>query len=67
LDPAEAVGIGLCSGVAIMIPAIYQGMCAASGIQSTAKQPSTFGKCFATLGIVESFSLFAFVFTLMLI
>ncbi len=36
-------------------------------IQASAKQPAILGKCFATLGIIESFSLFAFVFALILI
>jgi len=67
LQPLPAVGIGLFVGLAIMISAIYQGMCAASGIQAVAKQPSVFGKCMAALGIVESFSLFAFVFGYILI
>ena len=37
------------------------------GIQAAAKQPAIISKCFAALGIVESFSLFAFVFALLLI
>ncbi|MCB1117192.1 MAG: ATP synthase subunit C [Chlamydiia bacterium] len=67
LSAASGVGIGVAIGLAIMVSAIYQGMCAASGIQASAKQPAVFGKCFAALGIVESFSLFAFVFALLLI
>lgn len=62
----SAVGIGFSIGLAILISSIYQGMCAATGIQASAKQPSVFGKAFAALGIVESFSLFAFVFALQL-
>lgn len=67
LSPVTAIGIGTSVGLAIFISSVYQGMCAASGIHATAKQPGVFGKCFAALGIVESFSLFAFVFALMLI
>jgi V/A-type H+-transporting ATPase subunit K len=67
LSPLSAIGIGLASGLALMVSSIYQGMCAASGIQASAKQPAIIGKCFAALGIVESFSLFAFVFALLLI
>lgn len=63
----SGVFIGLSSGSAIMIAAIYQGLCAVSGIQATARNPSVFGKCFAALGIVESFALFAFVFALLLL
>lgn len=67
LSPMSGVGIGLSVGLALMFSSIYQGMCAASGIQASAKQPAVIGKCFAALGIVESFSLFAFVFALLLI
>ena len=63
----SAIGIGFSVGVALLFSAIYQGMCAATGIQAAAKQPAIFGKCFAALGIVESFALFAFVFALLLI
>ncbi|MCY3975408.1 MAG: ATP synthase subunit C [Simkaniaceae bacterium] len=66
LTAMNAIGIGISVGFSIMLSAIYQGMCAATGIQATAKQPSVYGKCMATLGIVESFSLFAFVFSFLL-
>lgn len=67
LSPMSAIGIGVSVGLALMFSSIYQGMCAASGIQASAKQPAIIGKCFATLGIVESFALFSFVFALLLI
>jgi len=67
LSAINGIGIGVSIGLAIMISSIYQGMCAATGIQASAKQPSVYGKCLAALGIVESFSLFAFVFALLLI
>ena len=66
LSALSAVGIGLSSGLAIMTSAIFQGKCCASGIQASAKQPAIFGKCFAAVGIVESFALFAFVFALLI-
>ena len=66
LSAESGIGIGLSSGLAIMTSAIFQGKCAASGIQASAKQPSIFGKCFAAIGIVESFALFAFVFALLI-
>lgn len=66
LTPLSGIGIGIASGVALMVSSIYQGMCAASGIQAAAKQPAIIGKCMAALGIVETFSLFAFVFALLL-
>ncbi len=67
LSPMTGVGIGLFVGLALLVSSAYQGMCAASGIQASAKQPAILGKCFATLGIIESFALFAFVFALILI
>lgn len=66
LAPLTGIGIGLFSGLAFLFSSIYQGKCAASGIQAAAKQPAILGKAFAALGIVESFSLFAFVFALLL-
>ncbi len=66
LSPENALGIGVFSGLALLFSSVYQGKCAASGIQAAAKQPAILGKTFAALGIVESFSLFAFVFALLL-
>ena len=65
LSPASAIGIGTSVGLAVMVSSIYQGMCAATGIQAAAKEPGIYGKCFAALGIVESFSLFAFALLLL--
>ena len=67
LSAMGGIGIGFFVGLAIMISSIYQGKCAATGIQASAKNPAIYGKCFAALGIVESFSLFAFVFALLLL
>ena len=67
LSAVTGIGIGASIGLAIMLSSIYQGMCAATGILASAKQPAVYGKCLAALGIVESFSLFAFVFALLLI
>jgi V/A-type H+/Na+-transporting ATPase subunit K len=66
LSALSGVGIGASVGSAIMASAIYQGMCCATGIQASAKQPAVYGKSFAAIAIVESFSLFAFVFSLLL-
>ena len=67
LSAWNGIGIGVSIGITIMASAIYQGLCAATGIQAASRQPGVYGKCFAALGIVESFSLFAFVFALLLI
>jgi V/A-type H+/Na+-transporting ATPase subunit K len=67
LSAMSGIGIGLFVGLALLVSSVYQGMCAASGIQASAKEPAVIGKCAASLGIIESFSLFAFVFALLLI
>lgn len=67
LSPLTALGVGFFVGLALLVSSIYQGKCAATAIQASAKQPAIIGKSFAALGIVESFSLFAFVFALLII
>lgn len=67
LPPLTGLGIGLSVGLALLASAVYQGKCAASAIQASAKQPAITGKSFAALGIVESFALFAFVFALLIL
>lgn len=67
LSPMSGIGIALFVGTAIMFSAIFQGKCAATAIQATAKNPALFGMSFAAIGIIESFALFAFVFTLLII
>lgn len=66
LSPMSGVVMGLFAGSALMLSAIFQGMVCATGIQASAKQPSIFGKCFASVGIIESFALFTFVFCILL-
>ena len=67
LTAIGGIGIGLSVGLALLFSSVMQGKCCATGIQASAKQPSVYGKCFAAVGIVESFSLFAFVFALLLL
>jgi V/A-type H+/Na+-transporting ATPase subunit K len=67
LSGMAGIGISLFVGIAIMISAVFQGKCAATAIQATAKNPTLFGKCFIVLGVIESFALFAFVFSLLII
>lgn len=66
LSPISGIAIGTFSGLALLASSIFQGKVCATGIQATAKQPDLFGKCFAAVGIIESFSLFAFVFSILL-
>lgn len=67
LSPLSGLFIGIASGSSIMMSAVYQGIVCASGIQASAKQPAVFGKCFAAIGIIESFALFTLVFSLLLL
>lgn len=67
LAPMSGIGIGLFVGLALTISAMYQGRCAATAIQATAKQPAVFGKAFLAIAIVESFAIFAFIFGLLLL
>jgi V/A-type H+-transporting ATPase subunit K len=66
LSPISGIAIGVSVGLALAVSAIFQGKVCATGIQATAKQPAIFGKCFASVGIIESFALFAFVFSILL-
>lgn len=67
LAPMGGVGIGIAVGFALLFSSVMQGKCCATGIQASAKQPAIYGKCYAAIGIVESFSLFSFVFALLLL
>lgn len=66
LPPLSALAIGIASGTAIMLSALFQGRVCAAGIEATLKDPSVFGKCFASIGIIESFALFSFIFPLLI-
>ena len=67
LSGAAGIGIGLFVGFALMASSIFQGKCCVTAIQASAKQPAVYGKTLASIGIVESFALFAFVFALLLL
>lgn len=66
LSPIGGIAIGIFVGLAFMASSIFQGKVCATGIQASAKQPAIFGKCFAAVGIIESFALFAFVFSILI-
>lgn len=66
LSPVSAIGIGLFAGLGIMFSAIFQGQVAAAGIFAAAKQPAIAGKCFASIGVIESIALFVMVFAMLL-
>ena len=56
--------IGILSGIAMMIGGFYQGMCCASAINASKSKPEIFGLSAAPAAIVEGFTVFAFVFAL---
>lgn len=66
LSPISAIAIGTFSGMAFVFSSIFQGKVCATGIQASLKSPGVYGKCFAAIGIIESFALFAFVFALLI-
>jgi V/A-type H+-transporting ATPase subunit K len=66
LSPIASIFIGTAVGMALLFSSVFQGKVCAAGIQATLKQPSVYGKCFAAIGILESFALFAFVFALII-
>lgn len=63
----SGIFIGGGAGLAILVAAIYQGLCCATAIEATAKQPKIFGKAFIAITLIESFALFVFVFSLLLL
>lgn len=67
LSPVSGIAMGLFTGLAFMASSVFQGKVCATGIQASAKQPAIFGKCFAAVGIIESFALFTFVFAILLL
>jgi len=67
LSPVAGIFVGLLAGLAIMYSAIYQGKVAAAGIQASLKQPAVYGKCLVAVGVLESFAIFALVFSLLII
>lgn len=66
ISAQEGVAMGISCGLAFLMSSVMQGKCCATGIQASGKQPAIYGKCFAAIGIVESFALFVFVFALLL-
>jgi len=58
--------IGVLTGLALMLCAMYQGDCCASAINVSKNKPEIFGLSIAPAAIVEGFAVFAFVFALVL-
>lgn len=60
-------GIGLFSGLGLMITAIYQGHAVAAAINASKNKAEIYGLTIAPAAIVEGFSVFIFVFALVLL
>ncbi len=65
-NAAGIFAIGLLSGLALMVSAIYQGQCCASAITAAKEKPEIFGLSIAPAAIVEGFAVFAFIFALVI-
>ncbi|MDR2543375.1 MAG: V-type ATP synthase subunit K [Treponema sp.] len=65
LDPAMIFALGVGSGLCIGIVAITQSMCSASAADAFAETGKGFGNYMMVIGIAETVSLFAMVFTLL--
>lgn len=58
--------IGMLTGLALMMSSIYQGQALVAAINAAKNKPEIFGLAIAPAAIVEGFSVFAFVFALVL-
>ncbi len=67
LDNAPGVfGIGVLTGLALLVSAAAQGLACAAAINVSKNKPEVFGISLAPAAVVEGFSVFAFVFALVL-
>jgi len=66
IDPNLIFALGIGSGLAIGGVAITQSMCAASAAEAYAETGKGFGNFLMVIGVAETVSLFAMVFTLLL-
>jgi V/A-type H+/Na+-transporting ATPase subunit K len=65
-NAAGIFGIGLMAGLALMMIAIKQGQTCAAAIHAFQGKPEIFGLSLAPAAVVEGFSVFVFVFALVL-
>lgn len=59
-------GLGLLSGLALMLSAMAQGSACAAAINASKNKPEVFGISLAPAALIEGFAVFAFVFALLL-
>jgi V/A-type H+-transporting ATPase subunit K len=58
--------VGVLAGTAMMVSAIYQGLCCASAINVSKSKSEIFGLAITPAAFVEGFAVFAFAFALLL-
>lgn len=67
VDTAPALfAIGLLAGLSLMLTSLYQGKAIAGAIHASKNKPEIFGLSIAPAAMVEGFSVFTFVFALVL-
>ncbi len=69
ITPEVAPGIfavGLLSGLALLACGLYQGQCCASAIHAFKSKPEIFGLSIVPAAVVEGFSVFVFIFALVI-
>ncbi len=66
INAPSIFAIGLLTGLALMMSAVYQGQALVAAINAAKNKPEIFGLAIAPAAIVEGFSVFAFVFALVL-
>jgi len=60
------IGIGLLTGLALMVSGFVQGAACAASINASKSKPEIFGISIAPAAVVEGFAVFAFVFAMVL-
>lgn len=58
--------VGLLAGLALLICAVYQGQCCATAIHAFKNKPEIFGLSIVPAAVVEGFSVFVFIFALVI-
>ena len=66
-DPLQAFGVGVFSGLAIGLSALYQGKCAAASADALGATGKGTANYFIVIGITETVALFTLVFSLLLL
>ncbi|MCQ8104584.1 ATP synthase subunit C [Methylomonas sp. SURF-2] len=65
-NAAGLFAVGVLSGLALMLSAVYQGQCCAAAIHAAKAKPEIFGLSIVPAAIVEGFAVFTFIFALVI-